>query len=377
MKQRIVALVAIALLVLIGYGLYTRYWSGKQGQIQVSGNIEATTVDVSFKIPGRVVARLVDEGAVVKKGQLIAKLDATQLVDAVNANRGQLRQAEAALAELRHGSRPEEVASAKAAYERAQFALIELLNGSRPEEIRQAREAVRQARASAQDAYREYLRQKDLYGQGYVSLQQYENAETTQKTTDALLRQALEHWRLVKIGPRYEEIQQARKNAAQAKEQYVLVKKGPRIEEIEQGRARVEAALASLSQSEAQLKDATLFAPLSGVVLSKNVEPGEYVSAGTALITVGDLQNVWLRAYVDESDIGKVKSNQPADITTDSYPEKIYPGHVSFISAEPEFTPKNIQTQKERVKLVYRIKIDIANPKFELKPGMPADAKLK
>jgi HlyD family secretion protein len=121
---------------------------------------------------------------------------------------------------------------------------------------------------------------------------------------------------------------------------------------------------------------ATVFAPLGGVVLSKNIEPGDYVAPGTGVLTIGDLNNVWLRAYIDESDKGRVKPGQTAWITTDAYPGKRYKGYVSFISQEAEFTPKNVQTQKERVKLVYRIKINIRNPAEgeQLNPGMPADA---
>ena len=111
------------------------------------------------------------------------------------------------------------------------------------------------------------------------------------------------------------------------------------------------------------------------MVLSKNIEEGEYVAAGTAVVTVGDLKNVWLRAYIEETDLGPVKYGpRRAWITTDSFPGKKYEGRVSFIAENAEFTPKNVQTQKERVKLVYRIKIDIKNPNMELKPGMPADA---
>ena len=126
--------------------------------------------------------------------------------------------------------------------------------------------------------------------------------------------------------------------------------------------------------AETQLSYATVYSPLSGVVLSKNIEPGEYVAPGTAVVTVGDLVNVWLRGYIEETDWGRVKVGQRAWVTTDTCPDKKYEGRVSFIAQEAEFTPKNVQTQKERVKLVYRIKIDITNPNMELKPGMPADA---
>jgi HlyD family secretion protein len=117
-------------------------------------------------------------------------------------------------------------------------------------------------------------------------------------------------------------------------------------------------------------------APPMYVVLSKNLEPGEYVAPGTPVVTIGDLVNVWLRAYVNETDLGRVKVGQKARVTTDTDPRKIYDGRISFIASQAEFTPKNVQTEKERVKLVYRIKIDIRNPDMELKPGMPADAKI-
>lgn len=119
-----------------------------------------------------------------------------------------------------------------------------------------------------------------------------------------------------------------------------------------------------------------VFAPLAGVVLSENVEPGMYVAAGTPVVTVGDLVNVWLRAYINETDLGRVKVGQPVRVTTDTYPGEHYEGRVSFIASQAEFTPKNVQTEKERVELVYRVKVDIENPHMELKPGMPADGEI-
>ena len=118
--------------------------------------------------------------------------------------------------------------------------------------------------------------------------------------------------------------------------------------------------------------------PLTGVVLSKNTEPGEYVAAGTPVVTVADIENLWLRAYVDGRAVGKrsITLGTEAEITTDAYPGKVYKGRVSFISEEQEFTPKSVQTSRERVKFVYRIKIDVKNPDHELKPGMPADARI-
>lgn len=138
--------------------------------------------------------------------------------------------------------------------------------------------------------------------------------------------------------------------------------------------ARVKESGAALALAETRLGYAALTSPVAGVVLSKGIESGEYVFPGTTIVTIGNLEQVWIRAYINETDLGRVKVGQIAHVMTDTYPGKVYPGVVSFISAEAEFTPKNVQTAKERVKLVYRIKIDVANPAMELKPGMPADA---
>jgi HlyD family secretion protein len=118
----------------------------------------------------------------------------------------------------------------------------------------------------------------------------------------------------------------------------------------------------------------TLQAPFSGVILVRNAELGEVMQPGTPVVTLADLDHVWLRGYISETDLGRIRWGQDATVTTDSYPGKKYPGHVSFISSQAEFTPKSVETHKERVTLVYRIKIDVENPRHELKPGMPADA---
>jgi HlyD family secretion protein len=143
---------------------------------------------------------------------------------------------------------------------------------------------------------------------------------------------------------------------------------------IDQARGKLHEAQSALDLARVQLGYATLLSPISGVVLSENIESGEFVQPGTPVVTIGDIENVWLRVYINETDLGRVKLGQKAKIVTDTYPGKFYEGRVSFISSEAEFTPKNVQTQEERVKLVYRMKIDIHNPEMELKPGMPADA---
>jgi HlyD family secretion protein len=322
MKRRLMALVAVV--VVGGTAVFYARWQPPPpaDRIIVSGNIEITEARSSFKSGGRVDARLVSEGDVVHAGQIVARLDRVELAQQVALQQAEVHGAAADLAELEAGSRPEEISQGEAALARA-----------RAEEERWRAEAARQA---------------TLYKQDIVSAREQESAHAA--------------------------LEVARAHVRDAEERLALLRKGPRRERIAQARARLERARQALGLSQTRLDDALLVAPISGIVLSENIEPGEYVSPGTPVVTIGVLADVWLRAYIDQQDLGRVKVGQRARITTDTYPDKVYDGVVSFLASEAEFTPKNVQTQKERVKLVYRIKVDVPNPSSELKPGMPADA---
>lgn len=344
--------------------------------IHLSGNIEVTDAELSFKLPGRVEARLVDEGEQVTRGQVVARLDSAELAQEVALRQAEVQAAEAALAELVAGSRPEEVAQAQAAAEQAKARYAEMQAGSRPEELAAAEAVVRRAQAETERARLDAERYAALYKKEIVSAQQNDAARTAYETAQARQREAEEQLKLVKEGPRREQVEQARAAWLQTRERYTLTEKGPRVETIQQARARLQQSREALALAQTRLGYATLQAPLGGVVLSKNVEPGEFVAAGTPIVTVGNLEDVWVRAYINETDLGRVKVGQRVRVRTDTFPGKVYEGRVSFIASEAEFTPKTVETQKERVKLVYRVKVNIRNPRMELKPGMPADAEI-
>jgi len=141
--------------------------------------------------------------------------------------------------------------------------------------------------------------------------------------------------------------------------------------------AQLQLSRASLRTSDVKLKDSVIYAPLNGVVLRKNVEEGETVGTGTMLFTIGDLENPWVKVYVKEDKLGFVKLGQRAEVTVDTYLGKVYEGTVTYISSEAEFTPKNVQTKEERVKLVFGVKVSVKNVNHELKPGMPADVTIR
>jgi HlyD family secretion protein len=264
--------------------------------------------------------------------------------------------------------------------EKAEAAHQELENGSRPQEIAASKAEFDGAAADLERLKNDLNRARDLQrnNPGAITPEQLDQANAAFLVGQNRYAQARQRYDMVKEGPRKEAILQARAAREQARAQYRLVKEGPRKEVIDQARARVAQAGAAVQAAETRLGYAAVASPLNGVVLSKNTEPGEYVAPGTPVVTVADIENVWLRAYVDARDIGTrtVVLGSEAEITTDAYPQKVYRGRVSFIASEQEFTPKAVQTNRERVKFVYRIKIDVKNPDKELKPGMPADARI-
>ena len=327
MTHRNVVLAGAVVLVLVaGSAVYLRFRGGEaDGAVRVSGNIEVTDVDVSFRTAGRVLERLVGEGMTVSEGQVVARLDSADLEREARRKEAELKAAEATLRDLEAGSRPQEIAAARATVARAQ--------------------------AEADRLARDFERSSALYSREVISAREYEAANAASDVAGARLREA--------------------------REALLLVEEGPRKEQVAQARAQVDQAREALKLAKVRLGYGTITAPLSGLVLSENVEAGDYVAPGTPVVTVGDLANVWLRAYIEETDLGRVKVGQPVEVTTDTYPGKKYAGRVSFIASQAEFTPRNVQTRKERVRLVYRIKVDIPNPERELKPGMPADAVIR
>jgi HlyD family secretion protein len=392
MKKRILPILFLLLLGGGGYWGYNRFREqGNSDTLNVSGNIEVTDAQISFRIAGRMTERLVDEGQSVRAGQVVARLDRTDQELAVGQAEANQAFAQASLAELEAGSRPEEIARAQAQVEQARFGLAELENGSRVQEVADARAeleraefAAKTAQAQLEQARSDEARFAAMVKSGVVSHREYEvyhtQAQTARSSWDAAqasARRAREQLSLREEGPRQEAIRQARAALEQAQQQFDLVKAGPRKETIDQARAKLDVAGKALLQARQQFEYTQVTAPFDSVVLSKSAEPGEYLNPGSPVVTVGDLEHVWLRAYVSETDLGKIRLGDPVEVTTDSYPGKTYRGKISFISSQAEFTPKSVQTFEERVKLMFRIKIDLENPNGELKPGMPADGHLK
>ena len=298
---------------------------GNAGALDASGTVEATDAQLGFELAGRIDTILVHEGDVVNAGQLLARLDRTEL-----------------------SARRQQAAAQLAA---ARALLTELERGSRSEEVQQGRDALAAANQKLADAQRDLDRTRRLFDGGAVS------------------REALDKAQLA-----FDVAQSQRDQAAQALQ---LLEVGPRPERIAAQRATVASAEAAVRQMDAMLANSEIRAPFDGVVSVKDREIGETVSAGAPVLTVTNMNDRWVRIYIPETRIGAVHLGQNATISADTYKGRSYGGAVSFIASEAEFTPKNVQTQDERVKLVYAVKVRITGDStYDLKPGIPADVRL-
>ena len=318
-----VALGAAAVLIVLAWAIF-RDGSGS-GDVVASGTVEATEADLGFQTGGRIAEILVREGERVGAGQILARLESAELAARSAAAEAQVDAARAQLAELQRGARPEE--------------------------LRQARAAEAAARERMEDAGRLLARTRALEEGGAVSREALEQARSSYEV--------------------------ARAQHEQAREGLALVRTGARQERIDVQNAVVRQAEAALAQADAALANATITAPFAGVVTVRHRQPGEAVVGGAPVLTVMDPDDRWVRIYVREDAIGGVTIGQRAQIRTDSDPSTAYPGRVTFIGSQAEFTPRNVQTAEERVKLVYAVRVAITDdPRQMLKPGVPADVTL-
>jgi len=335
LKKRIVIIVFIILFVTVGLLVYFGQKNNQQKELSYSGTIETTQAKLSFQVPGRVAQVNIQEGQSVTKDQIIAELDRAEFESRYDQAKSNLDRAQKAKHQLE--------------------TVLDISKRTLPTEVARATANVTSVQDTLKDAEKNYKRFEELFGKGVVT----EKERDTMKLAYEVAKSKLtESESILKLA------------------QGNLTKIDAAGQDIETANAQINANKAALNQASIQLSYTQLKSPMDGVVTSRNIEPGETVNAGREVITISDLSRVDLKIFVDETEIGKVKPNQKVEVKVDTFPGKIYTGYVSFISPEGEFTPKIIQTKKERVKLVYLVKVSIVNPSFELKSGMPADALL-
>jgi HlyD family secretion protein len=355
--------------------------------ILVSGNVEMQEVNIAFPTAGQLVELNVEEGDWVRRGTLVARLDEERLLRHRDAAEAALRAAQSQMAQLETAIRFQEetlagqIGQRSAELKLAGVRLRELRTGSRPQEIQQAEAALDQARAERERASNDHARAQLLYEKGTISAAQFDFSRTTFQAADAGTRQAEERLAVIREGPRREAIEAAEAQVEHADAGLRLAKSAKlelrrKRQEMDTRKAEIDRFQAEIRVIDTQLRDSRIEAPIDGVVLLKSAEAGEFIGAGMPVATLGDLARPWIRAYISQQDLGRVKLGSKVRVRSDSFPGKTYSGRVAFISPQAEFTPKQIQTPEERLKLVYRIKIDVPNPDYELKSNMPVEAEI-
>lgn len=380
------SIAVLAVLTLAGWS----WWRSRQNArdiIQASGRIEVTEVNVSSKVTGRVAALHVEEGTDVRAGQPIATLEGEDLEAQLRQARAALQGTEAKLAYARITLQVEptviqtQIRQAEENLRSAEERLLMLRAGFRIQEIEEGRANLRQSQARLEMARLTRDRFRDLFADGAIARQDLDRAESDFQAAEAAVRAARERLGILEEGARSEDIRMAQAERGRAAAALEAARANAATLDLRQQDVRVAEAVlrdaqANLRRLETQVAELKVFAPLSATVLTKAVEVGEVIAAGKPLVLLGDLDHPWIKIYVTETEVGKVRLGAPARILVDSFPQQHFRGTVTWISDQAEFTPKNIQTKEERVNLVYAVKITIQNAQRKLKAGMTADAEL-
>ena len=321
LKIAVIALVAIFAIGAAGYKLYGR---SEQG-ITATGTIEVTKTDITSKVGGYLIELKVREGDAVNKGNIVAVIDRPDL-------KAQLWRDEAALL-------------------KAKAQLRDLEQGARSQELQEASANLAAAKSQAIKAQTDFNRYSTLFREGAISSQQLDASRSAHEVAANTL------------------------TAAQSR--YSLLLAGNRPEAIAAQRLEVERSEAVLAASRTQVADLEVNSPLAGRVLSKNYERGEYVNAGAAIATIGDMNDCWVKIYVSTEQLGKIRLGQAASVKIDAYPDKTFRGEIKEISQNAEYTPRQSITQRERANMVFAVKVKLDNPAETMKPGLPADVVLE
>lgn len=320
MKRKIAIGVLLVLLSAGAYWGYVKYGRAQTTGIQATGTIEATKVQLCAKVPGTLQNVAINSGDPVKKGRLVAIVARNDLIAQKERDALGVLKAEAQLADL--------------------------TSGARWQEIKDAEIAVNIARTNYDKTERDYQRALALFQAQAISKSEIENAETA--------------------------LRQAKNQVDSTESKLSLLESGSRPEQIEAARTELERSNAILKASEAALEDTRVLSPIDGSILTKNFEEGEFIQAGASVATVVNTNDMWIKIYLPTDDLPKIKIGQQVAFTVSGSEEK-YTGIIEEIATSGEYTPKTIQTKKERTNIVYEVKIKISNENGTLKPGMPAD----
>lgn len=348
------------------------FGQGTGGPLKVSGFVESDEIRVGSRVGGRVLRVPVDEGDVVSPGTVLLEFEPFDLNYRVAVAASQLAEAEAESARLKAGFRAEEVQAAEARVAQAEAQLEKLVNGPRPEEIRAAENLVAEAQAKYDLTLKEHRRVETLAAKGTVTQEVLDVAVSALQASRATTQARAEQLAVLKQGTRAEDLAEARARLAEARTDLALRRAGYRAEDVKKAEAARDAAASALKALQEQQRELVVTATDRAVVDAVDLEPGDLVGANVPALALVSLQRLRVRAYVPEDRLD-IRNGQKAWVAVDSFPGEKFAAHVSFVSRQAEFTPRNVQTAQERSKQVFRIRVTLDEGHDRLRPGMAAD----
>ena len=370
-------LVGIALIAAVGVGLGFFWPFGARAQVlTLPGVVEIQEVRLGSKLGGRVEQVHIMEGQIAEAGQPLVTFAMPEMEAQREQWQARVQSAEADLEKMRNGWRSEEKEIARQAVETARARWQMLKAGPRAEEIREARGQFESAEADLRLAREEYDRAERLYHQNSNSRTDYDTARASRDRAQSQAAKAKAHLDLLLAGSRVEEIQEAAAELGKAQANHNMLMAGSRSEDIAATEARLAEARGKLHEIEANLLEAVVRAPERVLIEVLAVRKGDLVAPNQPILRVLRADDLWVKVYVPETDLGKVRLNADADVTVDAYPGRIFRGSISHIAAESEFTPRNVQSADERRHQVFGIKVRVPEPQGVFKSGMAAEVSI-
>ena len=362
MNRKRIVILLVAAAALAATAVYAG-WFRRDTSLQGSGTVEARDIRVGSKIGGRIDKVLVREGDTVRPGQVLITFDDKEL-------QASLEQSRASAEKARRGYRPEEVAEARAlaAQAKADFELKK--NGYREEDIAAAQADLDRAKADEIRTHLDFDRYEALAKKDLVSKQQRDTAEANWKVAAAQQQSALHKLDELQRGYRPEEIASAEAHFHQAQANFEKLESGNRREDVDLARA-------AYAYDQARFREREVIAPSAAIVEVLDVRPGDLIAPNTPIATLLEKDQIYVRIYIPETEYGRLRLGQKAEVRVDSFPKIIFEGVLEQINQQAEFLPRNVQTREERVHQVFGVKIRISDPAGKVLAGMAADVKLK
>ncbi len=342
-------------------------------EMMLSGTIEAETVHAGSRIGGRVVEVMVDDGIKVDEGDILFILETDVLEAERERIEALINEAEAAYDVVAAGAKPEDIARARQESEALRNVWELTLAGPLPEEIAALQSQAESFEATYRNAVDASNRMEHLYNEGVAAEREHVAAMETAEAARNQWEAALQQLEALKNRPRVEEVDAARARYLAAANAVRSIESGATQEQLDAAHARIETAEEMLDRLDVDIAEATVISPISGIMGTFDIKPGDFIAPGQATCEIFDMEHLKVVVYLPENRLGFVREGEELPLMVDSFPDETFTGVVMRVAAEAEFTPRNVQVVEERVAQVFAVEISVANPKYRLRPGMAAD----